>query len=132
MEKQTFLGKNKVFLLGLAAAVTIVLQQFLGTPDINWRVVGFATGIAALSYISNQWRGQGVTILGIIGTLAGTFVSIHNTGNFTWNQFLLSAVAAILAATAPPPKLLDYENSAPIVEAKKEAVEIKELKEDKK
>lgn len=128
MEKQNFLEKNKVFLLGLAAAITVVLQQFLGTPDINWKAVGFAAGIAALSYVANQWRGQGVTILGVIGTLAGTFVSIHNTGNFSWNQFILSAAVAILAATAPPPKLLEYEKSSPIVEAKKEAVEIKELK----
>lgn len=128
MEKQNFLEKNKVFLLGLAAAITVVLQQFLGTPEINWRAVGFAAGIAVLSFVANQWRGQGVTALGIIGTLAGTFVSIHNTGNFSWNQFILSAAVAILAATAPPPKLLEYEKSAPIVEAKKEAVEIKELK----
>lgn len=128
MQKENFLQRNKVFLLGLAASLTVILQQFLATPEVNWRAVGIATGIGILSYVANEWRGQGITILGVVSTLAGTFVSIHNTGNFTWNQFLLAAGVAILAATAPPPKLKEYENSAPIVEAKKEAVEIKELK----
>lgn len=122
-----FLIKNKVFLLGLAAAIAVVVQQFLGTPEINWKVVGFAAGMAALSYVANQWRGQGVSILGIVGTLAGTFVSIHNTGNFTWNQFILASVAALLAAVAPPPKQKEYEKSPTIVEAKKEGEVIKEV-----
>lgn len=123
-----FLLKNKVFLLGLAAAITVVLQQFLGQPEVDWKVVGYAAFMAVLSYIANAWRGQGVTIAGIIGTLAGTFVAIQQTGNFTWNQFIISSIAAILAAVAPPPKLLEYEESEPIKEAKKEAVEIKEIK----
>lgn len=128
MQKENFLQKNKVFLLGLAASLTIVLQQFLGSPVVNWIAVGYAAGMAALSYVANEWRGQGVTVLGILGTLAGTFVAVHNTGTFTWNQFIISAVAAILAATAPPPKLKEYEKATPIVKAKEEAVEIKELK----
>lgn len=123
-----FIIKNKVFLSGLAAAIAVVVQQFLGTPEINWKAVGFAAGMAVLSYIANQWRGQGVSILGIVGTLAGTFVSVHNTGNFTWNQFILASVAALLAAVAPPPKQKEYEKSATIEEAKKEAVVIKEEK----
>lgn len=121
-----FFIKNKVFLLGLAGAIAVVVQQFLGTTEINWKVIGFAAGMAALSYAANQWRGQGVSILGIVGTLAGTFVSIHNTGNFTWNQFILASIAALLAAVAPPPKQREYEKSATIEEAKKEAVVIKE------
>lgn len=125
MEQQNFIEKNKVFLLGLAASLTVVLQQFLGTPVINWIAVGYAVGMAALSYVANEWRGQGVTILGILGTLAGTFVLIHNTGTFTWSQFIISSVAAILAAVAPPPKAKEYEKSEVILEAKKEAEVIK-------
>jgi hypothetical protein len=134
MEKQSFLEKNKVFLIGLAAAIAVTIQQFLGTVEVNWRVIGYAAGMAALSYIANQWRGQGVTILGIVGTLAGTFVAIHNTGTFTWNQFILSAIAALLAAVAPPPKQKEYEQSPIIIEAKKEGEVIKEVQkaEDKK
>lgn len=128
---QQFLDKNKVFLLGLAAAITVVLQQFLGQPEVDWKVVGYAAFMAVLSYIANAWRGQGTTILGILGTLAGTFVAIQQTGSFTWNQFIISSVAAILAAVAPPPKLKEYEESEPIKEAKKEAEEIKEIKTEK-
>lgn len=125
---QKLLDKNKVFLLGLAGAITVVLQQFLGQPEVDWKVVGYAGFMAALSYIANAWRGQGTSILGIVGTLAGTFVAIQTTGTFTWNQFIISSVAAILAAVAPPPKLKEYEETAPIVEAKKEAEEIKIVK----
>lgn len=134
MEKQTFIERNKVFLLGLAASIAVALQQFLGTTEINWRVIGYAAGMAGLSFLANQWRGQGVTILGILGTLAGTFVAIHNTGTFTWNQFILSSVAAILAAVAPPAKQVEYEKSPTIVEAKQEGEVIKaeQKAEDKK
>lgn len=115
---QTFILKNKVFLIGLAASICVVLQQFLGQPDIDYKVIGFAALMAILSYVANQWRGQGVTILGVVGTLAGTFVSINSTGHFTWNQFIISAVAALLSAVAPPPKPATYEKNVAIVEAK--------------
>lgn len=119
---------NKVFLVGLAGALALALQQFLGTPDVNWKAVGFAGLIAVLSYVANAWRGQGVTILGIIGTVSGVFVTLNQTGTFSWQQFFLTSVAAILAAVAPPPKLLEYEKSEPIEEAKAEAEDIKEKK----
>lgn len=119
---------NKVFLIGLASAVALALQQFLGTADVNWKAVTFAAFIAGLSYIANAWRGQGVTILGIIGTVSGVFVTLNQTGMFSWSQFLLTSVAAILAAVAPPPKLNEYEKSEAIEEAKAEAEDIKEKK----
>lgn len=118
MTFKDFLIKNKVFLLGFAAAIAVALQQFLGNAVVDYKVVGFAALMAALSYVANQWRGQGVTIFGILGTLAGTYVSIYSTGHFTWNQFILSAVAAVLSAVAPPPKPATYEKDANIVEAK--------------
>lgn len=120
IQLQAFLTKNRVFLLGLAASVSVVLQQYLTQPVINWIVIGYAAGMAALSYVANEWRGQGVTILGIAGTLAGTFVTIQQGGNFTWNQFILSAVAAVLAAVAPPAKSLSYEQAPQIMAAKGE------------
>ena len=117
---QTFFLKNKVFLIGLAGAVTVVLQQFLGQPTVDYKVIGYAVGMAVLSYVANQWRGQAATVLGVLGTLAGTFVAIQQTGTFTWNQFIISAVAALLAAVASPPKPLTYEQNATIVAAKTE------------
>ena len=117
---QTFFLKNKVFLIGLAGAITIVLQQYLGQAIVDYKVIGLAVGMAVLSYVANQWRGQGVTILGILGILAGTFVAIQQTGTFTWNQFILSSMFALLAAVAPPPKPASYEKNAFVVQAKEE------------
>lgn len=121
-----FFQKNKVFLLGMLGSVAVVLQQFIQQPIIDWKVVGFACFMTILSYVANAWRGQGTSILGILGTLAGTVVSVNQTGHFTWNQFLLSVSIAILAAVAPPPKSKEYENSTTIVAAKQEAAVIED------
>jgi len=117
---QTFLEKYKVFLSGLAAALVLALTEFLSQPVVDWKVVGFAALMAILSYVANQWRGQGVTILGIVGTLAYSFVTLQTSGTFTWQQFILSSVVALLAAVAPPAKSLGYEKTAVIEQAKRE------------
>lgn len=122
---KNFIQKNKVFLIGLLGSITVVLQQFIGQPSIDWKVLGFGALIAALSYVANQWRGQGVTVIGILGTLAGTFVSIQSTGHFSWTQFAISCAVALLAAVSPPPKPLEYEKSETIQQAKKESSDLK-------
>lgn len=114
-----FLTDNKVFLLGLIASISVAIQAFIGQPTVEWKAVGFAVLMAVLSYVANTWRGQGVTIAGIIGTLAGVFIQLQQSGTLGWNQFILSAVAAILAAVAPPPKPLSYEKN-PVIEKAKE------------
>lgn len=120
-----FITKNKVFLTGLVSAIGIAIQQTM-QPVIDWKVIGYAALIAALSFIGNQWRGQGVTIAGLVGTLAYTFVDINQNGHFTWNQFVAQATVAILALVAPPPKDITYEKSPTITQAKEEAQTIKE------
>jgi hypothetical protein len=115
---QNFWQRNKVFLTGLAAALALALTEFTVQPTVDWKVVGYAALMAVLSYAANTWRGQGVTILGVLGTLAGTFVSLQTTGHFTWAQFFISAVAAVLAAVASPPKPLGYEKTSTIENAK--------------
>lgn len=113
-----FLMANKVFITGLITSVVVVLQQYLSQPTVDYKVVGFAALVAALSYVANQWRGQGMTIVGIIGTLAGAFVTVSSTGTFSWHQFFLSALGAVLAAVAPPPKDKAYEKTTVIANAK--------------
>jgi len=120
----TFFNNNKVFILGLLAAIAVVLQQFLLEPTIDWKSVGLGVLLGILSYVANQWRGQGVTILGIIGTLAYTFVQNFNGGVMDWNKIILMGITAILAAVAPPPKSINYEKSATIVAAKDQAAGI--------
>jgi hypothetical protein len=117
---QTFLVKYKVFLTGLAGAIALSLNQLLSaaghTDDL--KVYLYAALMAILSYISTQWRGQGMSITGVIGTLSYVFVNMYNSGTFTWTQFMLAAFVAILGIVAPPPKPLSYEHSPAIVDAK--------------
>lgn len=120
-----FWSKNKVFITGLVASIIAVLTPYLETGDINWKVTGFAVLMAALSYVSNQWRGQYVTVTGIIGTLAAATYAALSTGVFTWNQFILYLVVAVGTAVAPPPKSRGYENSETILTAKGEGEAIK-------
>lgn len=115
----TFWDKWKVFILGLAGAVAIALQELLANnPTPDYKVYAYAALMAALSFVATEWRGKNVSITGIIGTLAGVFVSLNTTGTFTWNQFILSGIAAVLATVAPPPKPSTYEHDANIVSAK--------------
>ena len=124
-----FFAKNKVFITGLLAAIVVVLQQFVMEPSVDWKTVGLAALIAALSYIANLWRGQGVTILGIIGTLSYVFVQNLTSGvALDWSKIILMAVVAIISAVAPPPKSLNYEKSAVITQAKDQAAVITEEK----
>lgn len=123
-----FLQKNKVFLVGLAGALVLALTEFTMKPEVDWKVVGFAALMAILSYVSNQWRGQGVTIVGVLGTLAGSFVTIQQTGKFTWTQFILYSAVSVLAAVAPPPKPLGYEKTGTIENAKAEGESINKSK----
>jgi hypothetical protein len=123
----TFFTANKVFILGLLASIAVVLQQFLMEPSIDWKTVGLAAGIAVLSYVANLWRGQGVTILGIIGTLAYVFVQNLTSGiPLDWSKIILMAVVAIISAVAPPPKSINYEKSPVIEKAKEQAAVITE------
>lgn len=120
-----FFNKNKVFITGLIGAIIAVLTPYLESGEVNWRVTGFAVLMAVLSYISNQWRGQYVTVTGVIGTLAAATYAALTTGVFTWNQFILYLVVAVGTAVAPPPKSRGYENSETILTAKGEGEAIK-------
>ena len=115
-----FWNTNKVFILGLLSAVGLSLNEMLtaNTGNMNLKVYGFAALMAALSFIANKWRGQGVTITGIVGILSAVFVQMHTTGNFTFPQFIIYSALAIMAAVAPPPKSIAYENAPNIVAAK--------------
>lgn len=114
----SFLVKNKVFFIGLLASIGVVIQQYTTQTTVDYKVIAYAVLMAVMSYIGNTWRGQGVTILGIIGTLANTFVTVEQGGHFTWNTFIIQSVAAILSLVAPPPKSIGYEQSQTIAQAK--------------
>lgn len=118
----TFWNKNKVFILGLLGAIALAIEPFAAntSEDVKWKVVGFAVGVAILSFFAKEWRGQGMSIVGIIGNVSAVFVTVWNTGNFTWNQFILQLILAIITAAGADPKSRGYENSEVIQTAKKE------------
>lgn len=113
-----FFAKHKVFILGGLAAIAVVLQEFISQPEPSWKVVGFAAFMALLAFVAKEWRGQGLSIVGIVGNLAGVFVTIWQTGNFTWTQFALQAILAIIATAVPNPKSVGYEKTDVIQQAK--------------
>lgn len=86
---------------GIAAAVALALQQFLGNAESSTPVILMAVLLAVLGVIGTQLKGKGLTVAGIIGTLAYTFVTVWNGGAFTWKEFILSGIIAILTMVAP-------------------------------
>lgn len=120
-----FWNKHKVFILGLLAAISVALQQFVGTDAAaDYKVVGFAVFMAVLSYLASKWRGQGVSITGIIGMLAAAFITEWQTGKFSWSQFAIQAIVALIAAASADPKSRGYESAPAIQEAKKQGEDI--------
>jgi membrane protein implicated in regulation of membrane protease activity len=123
---KSFWDKNKVFILGALGAIALALEPFINdtSDEMKWKVVGFAALMAVLSYLAKEWRGQAMSIIGIIGNLAGVFVTVQQTGKFTWNQFILQAIVAIIAAVSADAKSRGYENTETIKAAKREGEQI--------
>lgn len=115
--KQYF-QSNKVFIFGLLGAIAVTLQEFISDTGISFKVIGFAVLMAALSYLAKEWRGQGLSITGIAGNLAAVFITVYQNGEFTWVQFALQAVIAIIATASPDPKSIGYEKTDIITQAK--------------
>lgn len=93
-----FIQKNYVFISAIVSALILTLQQFIGTTSIDWPAIAYAAFVAIVGTVANEWKGKGITIAGIIGTVANTFITVENTGNFTWDQFMLSVLVAVLTA----------------------------------
>lgn len=122
----TFWDKYKVFILGALGSIALAIEPFATNApnDVKWKVVGFAALMGLLSFFAKEWRGQGLSIIGVLGSLSAAFVTVYNTGNFTWNQFILQAIIAAIAAVGADPKSRGYENTDTIKDAKKEGEQI--------
>jgi hypothetical protein len=97
-----FFDDNKVMFIAILSSLLIVIQQALSNTAMDWIAIGYAAGIAVLGAIANAWHGKGFTILGIIGTVSYAFVDLMQGGHFTWKQFILSAVFALITAVIKP------------------------------
>jgi hypothetical protein len=91
-----WISDNTVFLSALLSAIIVSLQQTLSNSVIDWKAIGWALVIVVMGVVGNQWKGKGLSLTGIIGTVAYNFVTIWQTGTFTWNQFILTTVIALL------------------------------------
>lgn len=117
---KNFWNKNKVLILGVLSAIAIALQPIIAGKSITWPTVGIAAGLAVLSFFAKEWRGQGMSILGIVGIAAQVIHTQISEGTFSWQRAAVSIFVAIVFAVAPDPKSRGYENTAIIKEAKKQ------------
>lgn len=118
MIKLNFWEKNQVIISGLAGALLLVLQQFIGKDTIDYKALLLAALVGVGGYLGNALRGKGVSIAGILGVVATAAATIASTGKFTWAQFGFSVIVGFLAIVAAPPKPATYEKNAAIVQAK--------------
>lgn len=95
---KSLIQKNRVVILAFMSAIILVLQQVMATKETDWKVIGFAALTAVLGVMANQWKGKGITILGILGNLAGVFQTIQATGKFTINELILASLLALLTS----------------------------------
>lgn len=97
---KSIIEKNKVVILAFMSAIILVLQQVTASKETDWKVIGFSILTAVLGVMANQWKGKGITVLGILGNLAGVFTTIQATGKFTINEFILASLLALLTSYA--------------------------------
>lgn len=95
---KNFIQKNYVFLIGLMGAVSLFLEQAVTNQQKDIKVIMLGVLMAAIGYIANAWKGGGITVTGIIGSLSIVFLQLHESGNIDWTMFGLLAVTKVMAA----------------------------------
>ena len=91
------LEKNKVLISGIISGLLLIVQQlWLTAGETDLKVIGLAVLIMILGVLGNSWKMQGITITGLIGTVAYTAYEVYNSGNFTWHMFAGTALIAVL------------------------------------
>lgn len=93
---ESFFSGHKVLVLGGLSSIGVVLQQFLDSGPIDYKVIGFAAVIAVLSYLAKSLSGTVASILGIIGGVVSTVSQIATGGSISWGQLVLSTIIALI------------------------------------
>lgn len=93
--------KYSPLIAAILGAVALVIQQAMADGSMDLKVVGFAALIAAIGAASVFLKGKGATLVGVLGTVGYTFYTIWESGTFTWNEFILTSVLAIITLFAP-------------------------------
>lgn len=120
MNTASFWQKNQVLISSLIASITIILQQAIEQPVVDWKMVGLGVVMAVAGILGNEWRGKPLSVLGLIGVAGYAFVNIQSTGHFSWDKFILSFMIGAGLMAVPSPKSIGYEKTDIIKAAKKE------------
>jgi hypothetical protein len=117
---KTLWDKHKVFILSLLAAVATALTPLTVQMDseVTYKMIGFAAFQAGLGFIAQKWRGQGLTMFGIIGNTAGVISQALEYGEIRTPILALQVFIAIITAVSSDPKSRGYEKSDVITQAK--------------
>jgi len=93
--------KYSGLIAAILGAIALVIQQSMQAGEMDLKVVGFAALIAAIGAASIWLKGKTGTLAAIIGTVGYTFYNIWQSGTFTWNEFILTSVLAVITLIAP-------------------------------
>jgi uncharacterized membrane protein len=88
--------KTTPLVAAVIGAALLAIQQFVGKPETNWKVIGLAVLIAVIGAASTVLKGKGASLVGVIGTVGYTFYEVWQTATFTWQQFIVTALFAVL------------------------------------
>lgn len=117
---KNFLEKNKVFLLGLFAAIILPANELIQSGVIDFKVILFAVGTAGLSFLARNLRGQWASIAGALGSTFSLLIVQLQTGEVQWAPLVSALLVQIMAIFLPPAKSIGYEQASVIKDAKEE------------
>lgn len=93
--------KYSPLIAAILGALSLVLQQYAGAEDVDFKVIGFAALIAVLGVVSTFLKGKTSTIAVILGTVGYTLYDMLSGGTFTWEQFIITGLLAVITTLAP-------------------------------
>ena len=93
-----FIKNNYVFLVGLLSAISLFMEQAISQQHTDIKVILTGVLMAVIGYVANTWKGAGVTITGIVGSLSMVFIQLHQTGSIDWTMFALLSITKVMAA----------------------------------
>jgi hypothetical protein len=98
---------NKVFIMGLVAAVLTAVIPSIQAEHISWYAVAFGGTIAFVSYLTRNLKGQWISILGIFLSAMVNFFTSHPeptgiTIEYVAKSWVLPLVLQVVLAFAGP------------------------------
>lgn len=124
---QTFWSRYKVIITGALMAVFTALAPLLMSKNYDTKMLIVVAVIGLATFIGKEARGKNWTMGGQVSA-ALIALSAQLEGDLDWTRLVVACVVAFFSVPLSPIKLSTYESSAPILEAKEEAKEIKQVR----